>query len=159
MMLCSERFHCVTMAWPNKEVKEQAKEWVEAHSCYKWRDVWWMVDGTLVPLFCRPSFFRNTWFDRKSNYSLNVQVSLFLLSFLSTDMFFCSSSQPPTCVSSTMVWACQGANTMQWLGRRCASPSNTTGFWMWVSVSGKTWPTRSRNGASGHTKSQFLFLF
>jgi hypothetical protein len=33
-----------------------------------------MVDGTLVPLFMRPGFFGNTWFDRKSNYSMNVQV-------------------------------------------------------------------------------------
>jgi len=65
MALCSECFHHVTMAWPNEEVKEWAKEWVEAHSCYEWRDGWCMVDGTLVPLFCRPGFFGNTWFDRK----------------------------------------------------------------------------------------------
>ena len=79
MALCSECFHCVTMAWPNEIIKEQTKEWVEAHSSYEWRDGWWMVDGTLVPLFCRPGFFGNTWFDWKSNYSLNVQVHLLLL--------------------------------------------------------------------------------
>jgi len=80
MALCSECFHHITMAWPNEAIKEWAKEWVEAHSCYEWRDGWCMVDGTLVPLFCRPGFFRNTWFDQKSNYSLNVQVHLLLLS-------------------------------------------------------------------------------
>ena len=67
------------MAWPNEAIKEQAKEWVEACSCYEWRDGWSMVDGTLVLLFCRPGFFRNTWFDWKSNYSLNIQVCLLLL--------------------------------------------------------------------------------
>jgi len=79
MMACSECFCCITMAWPNEAIKEQAKEWVEACSCYEWRDGWSMVDGTLVLLFCRPGFFRNTWFDWKSNYSLNVQVPLLLL--------------------------------------------------------------------------------
>ena len=80
MALCSEHFFRITMAWQNEAIKERAKEWVEAHSCYEWRDGWCMVDGTLVPLFCRPGFFRNTWFDQKSNYSLNVQVHLLLLS-------------------------------------------------------------------------------
>ena len=79
MVLCSEHFHHITMAWPNEEIKERAKEWVEAHSCYEWRDGWCMVDETLVPLFCRPGLSRNTWFDRKSNYLLYVQVCLLLL--------------------------------------------------------------------------------
>jgi len=34
-----------------------------------------MVNGTLVPLFMHPGFLGNTWFDWKSNYSMNVQVS------------------------------------------------------------------------------------
>jgi hypothetical protein len=33
-----------------------------------------MVDGTLVPLFEKPHHFGEGYFDRKSNYSLNVQV-------------------------------------------------------------------------------------
>lgn len=35
---------------PTPEEKEDAKCWVEAHSCKAWRDGWCMVDGTLVPL-------------------------------------------------------------------------------------------------------------
>ena len=35
-----------------------------------------MVDGTLIPLHVRPGFFGNVFFDRKSNYSMNVQVSM-----------------------------------------------------------------------------------
>ena len=79
MVLCSEFFHHITMAWPNEAIKEWAKELVEAHTCYEWRDGWCMVDGTLVPLFCRPGFFGRTWFDWRSNYLLNVQVCLLLL--------------------------------------------------------------------------------
>ena len=58
-----------------------------------------------------------------------------------------------------MVWAFQGANMMQWHERRHASPRNMTGFWMWVSGSGLTQPTKSRNGASCHTKSKSFCFF
>ena len=71
---CSECFHASSVQWPNPQAKEAAKAWVEAASCLAWHNGWLMVDGTLVPLFCRPAFFGNTWFDRKSNYSLIVQV-------------------------------------------------------------------------------------
>ncbi|KIK17976.1 hypothetical protein PISMIDRAFT_30623 [Pisolithus microcarpus 441] len=33
-----------------------------------------MVDGTLVPLYACPAFFGNSWYDHKSNYSLNVLI-------------------------------------------------------------------------------------
>jgi len=55
-------------------MKAEAKDWVEKQSCPAWRNGWLMVDGTLVPLFRRPGYFGNVFFDRKSNYSLNVQV-------------------------------------------------------------------------------------
>jgi len=67
-------FCAATMPWPNPEEIERAKSWVESNSCPAWRDGWCMVDGTLVPLFQRPHHFGNTFFDRKSNYSMNVQV-------------------------------------------------------------------------------------
>jgi hypothetical protein len=72
---CSERFRKSALHWPSPQVKEAAKAWIQDASCPAWRDGWLMVDGTLVPLFMRPGFFGNTFFDRKSNYSLNVQVS------------------------------------------------------------------------------------
>jgi hypothetical protein len=73
---CSEKFRSASVQWPgaNTATKETAKVWVEKASCPEWRNGWLMVDGTLVPLFRRPAFFGNTWFDRKSNYSMNVQV-------------------------------------------------------------------------------------
>jgi hypothetical protein len=61
-------------AWPDADAKKRAKEWVAEQSCPAWGDGWLMVDGTLVPLYSRPGFFGNAWFDQKSNYSMNVQV-------------------------------------------------------------------------------------
>lgn len=71
---CSDRFCHAALRWANDKAKEAAKAWVENAFCPAWWNGWLMVDGTLVPLFMRPAFFGNTWFDRKSNYSLNVQV-------------------------------------------------------------------------------------
>ncbi|EIN11626.1 hypothetical protein PUNSTDRAFT_24969, partial [Punctularia strigosozonata HHB-11173 SS5] len=62
------------IAFPDAEAKEKAKSWVETMSCSGWRDGWLMVDGTLIPLYERPAFFGNTWYDRKSNYSMNLQL-------------------------------------------------------------------------------------
>ena len=72
--VCRESFQHRTLHWADKSEKEAAKVWVEENSCPAWRDGWLMVDGTLVPLFARPGFYGNTWYDRKSNYSMNVQV-------------------------------------------------------------------------------------
>jgi len=63
--------------FPSEEEKEAAKAWVEAHSCKAWRDGWCLVDGTLVPLYSRPYWFGESYFDRKCNYSLNIQVRKF----------------------------------------------------------------------------------
>ncbi|KAJ7107036.1 hypothetical protein C8R44DRAFT_548570, partial [Mycena epipterygia] len=58
---------------PTECEKEKSKAWVEAHSCRAWRNGWCMVDGTLVVLFDRPFWFGESYFDRKCNYSLNIQ--------------------------------------------------------------------------------------
>lgn len=77
---CSEKFRSSSIQWANNRMKSEAKEWVEGKSCLAWRNGWLMVDGTLVPLFRRPGYFGNVFFDRKSNYSLNVQV-LFIIMY------------------------------------------------------------------------------
>ena len=96
---CSNNFRHSALHWPNEEAKEAAKNWVENASCPAWRDGWLMVDGTLVPLFMRPSFYGNIWFDRKSNYSLNVQVSslyivLMCIIFLTVILFALACFNP-----------------------------------------------------------------
>jgi len=59
---------------PTPEEKIKAKDWVEAHSCRAWQHGWIFVDGTLIPLFDRPHWYGESYFDRKCNYSLNIQV-------------------------------------------------------------------------------------
>jgi len=67
--------HDSVVCWPPPAEKEEAKQWVEDNSCPAWRDGFCMVDGTLVPLAEKPGHHGEAYFDRKSNYSLNVQVS------------------------------------------------------------------------------------
>ncbi|KAF8815096.1 hypothetical protein BYT27DRAFT_7227342 [Phlegmacium glaucopus] len=62
--------------FPNAEEKEVAKKWVHQHSCKAWRNGWCLVDGTLVPLAEQPHWFGESYFDRKNQYSLNIQISL-----------------------------------------------------------------------------------
>ncbi|TFK61840.1 hypothetical protein BDN72DRAFT_933980 [Pluteus cervinus] len=59
---------------PTPEEKEDAKRWVQQHSCRAWRNGWSFVDGTLVPLSNRPAWFGESYYDRKNHYSLNFQV-------------------------------------------------------------------------------------
>jgi hypothetical protein len=67
--------HDTVIRWPSAREKEDAKEWVEAATCVAWRNGCIFVDGTLVPLAEKPGYHGEAYFDRKSNYSLNVQVS------------------------------------------------------------------------------------
>ena len=67
--------HDKVIRWLSVAEKEAAKEWVEVASCVAWRDGWLLVDGTLVPLADKPAFHGEAYFDCKSNYSLNIQVS------------------------------------------------------------------------------------
>lgn len=41
-----------------------------------WNGGWCMIDGTLVPLYSKPHYFGERFFDCKSNYSVNVQVRI-----------------------------------------------------------------------------------
>ena len=63
------------VCYPTEEEKEEAKRYVEQHSCHAWRNGWCFVDGTLVPLASRPAWYGESYFDRKSRYSLNFQVN------------------------------------------------------------------------------------
>ena len=77
--------HDEAIHYPSAADKEAAKEWVEAASCMAWRDIWIFIDGTLIPLAEKPSFHGKAYFDRKSNYSLNVKVVHYILFTLNFD--------------------------------------------------------------------------
>ncbi|KAF8158712.1 hypothetical protein BJ912DRAFT_375503 [Pholiota molesta] len=94
--------------FPTPEEKEEAKEWVESHSCKAWRGGWCMVDGTLVPLADKPTWFGESYFDRKCRYSLNVQVCEFNpLYFVICSIRFlgCIATQPPH--HRLQLWSCR----------------------------------------------------
>ena len=82
VMIAYLALHDSAIRWPSEDEKEQSKQWVEAASCYAWRDGYCMVDGTLVLLFQKPGFHGEAYFDRKSNYSLNLQVNLLYFIFI-----------------------------------------------------------------------------
>jgi hypothetical protein len=62
------------VCFPTPHEKEDAKKWIQEHSCWGWRNGWSFVDGTLVPLAQWPHWFGESYFDRKMRYSMNVQV-------------------------------------------------------------------------------------
>ena len=68
--------HDSAIRWPSEDEKEESKKWVEMVSCYEWQDGYCMVDGTPIVLFQKPGYYGEAYFDRKSNYSLNLQVRL-----------------------------------------------------------------------------------
>ena len=79
VMVAFLRLHDSIICWPSKAEREEAKCWVESVSCPAWQDGFCMVDGTLVPLFEKPGHHGEAYFDRKSNYSLNVQVLYYII--------------------------------------------------------------------------------
>lgn len=83
VMVTFSSMHDKVMRWATAAEKQEAKSWVESMSCRGWRDGYAMVDGTLIPLADKPGFHGEAYFDRKSNYSLNLQVCpCFLLCYL-----------------------------------------------------------------------------
>src|SRR5467141_4751535 len=72
-------FRKLAVHFPTPSEKEKAKDWVQAHSCKAWRRGWCFVDGTLFPLSNRPYWYGESYFDQKCNYSLNIQVFIYLL--------------------------------------------------------------------------------
>ena len=58
----------------DSEDLELARNFVEERSCPGWRNGVFAVDGSAIPLFQKPGFFGETFYDRKSTYSMNCQV-------------------------------------------------------------------------------------
>ncbi|KAK9482034.1 hypothetical protein V1527DRAFT_54652 [Lipomyces starkeyi] len=63
-----------TIRWPSPAEREKYKDHVENMSCAAWPNGSCMIYGTLVPLYAKPYLYGDLFFDRKSTYSLNVQV-------------------------------------------------------------------------------------
>ncbi|KAH6885554.1 hypothetical protein BKA70DRAFT_1123953, partial [Coprinopsis sp. MPI-PUGE-AT-0042] len=72
--------------FPTAQVKEEAKSWVRKRTCMAWGEGWAFVDGTLVPLYACPNWYPKSSFDRKQNYSLNLQVCSVILLCVPSDV-------------------------------------------------------------------------
>ncbi|KIK23917.1 hypothetical protein PISMIDRAFT_32470, partial [Pisolithus microcarpus 441] len=58
----------------DSEDMERSRQWVENKSCRGWRNGIMAADGSTINLFQKPSIYGETFYDRKSRYSLNCQV-------------------------------------------------------------------------------------
>jgi hypothetical protein len=63
---------------PNSQNAQRCKSYVSAHTCPEWMDGYLVADGSHFPLYTKPGFYGETFFDRKSKYSLNCQVGFHL---------------------------------------------------------------------------------
>ena len=60
--------------------KEVEKQWMDAHMGFEgsWCEGWVMYDGTIIVLYAHPGLDGDAYYTWKSNYGLNLQVSLSL---------------------------------------------------------------------------------
>jgi hypothetical protein len=71
-----ESLHDLFVRPLTNDEREAEKVWMDEHMGFKglWREGWLMYDGTIVPLYAKPSLNGQGYYTRKSNYGLNVQV-------------------------------------------------------------------------------------
>ncbi|KAF9223943.1 hypothetical protein BS17DRAFT_678473, partial [Gyrodon lividus] len=64
------------MIFPSFDLQdmENARSYVEAQVCPEWRNGTLAADGSAFCLYAKPGLHGETFFDWKSNYSLNCQV-------------------------------------------------------------------------------------
>ncbi|KDQ50998.1 hypothetical protein JAAARDRAFT_104390, partial [Jaapia argillacea MUCL 33604] len=109
------RFMEMAVPFPISEEKEKAKAWVVSHSCKAWHGGWCLVDGTLIPLFDKPYQFGESYFDQKSNYSLNFQiVSLPNLQIIDYGFGFTGSTHDSTAWDKTQFAQEHGQQIATW---------------------------------------------
>ena len=60
--------------WPIREKRKSAKEWLEHQTCSVFWTGYCVVDGTTIPIFEKPHYFRKSFYDWKVQYSINAQI-------------------------------------------------------------------------------------
>ncbi|EGO26454.1 hypothetical protein SERLADRAFT_360716 [Serpula lacrymans var. lacrymans S7.9] len=74
-MIAILSLHDEMISPPTDEEKAEAKRWVKKQVCEAWENGYLSVDGTTFNLFQKPGHHGETFFDRKSNYSLSAQIT------------------------------------------------------------------------------------
>lgn len=144
--------------WPSEDEKSAASDWVEAASCAAWRPGFALVDGTLIPLHAKPGHYGEQFCDRKSNYSLNVQVRLSacLLNSQRCSLMFCSLSPYPISALSTMPSVHWVARMTPRHSRRPVHIKNMIHYFGKANGYGATPHIPNVPGSSHHTNARFL---
>ena len=72
--LLQQHDHFLAIPAEDSEDAEITRNWVEERSCPGWRNGIFAADGSAINLFEKPGIYGETFYDRKSRYSLNCQV-------------------------------------------------------------------------------------
>ena len=67
-------FRACHVQWPSKEEKSQAKNWIETATTSAFQKGWCIVDRTTIPIFEKPHYYEQAFYDRKSRYFINAQI-------------------------------------------------------------------------------------
>ncbi|KAG2746064.1 hypothetical protein P692DRAFT_201841041 [Suillus brevipes Sb2] len=83
-----EFLHDIFVHLPTAEEKEIEKLWIDHEIGFRgtWQEGWVMYDGTIVVLYTKPGLNGDAYFTRKSNYGLNLQVSLHYIGNLPSNL-------------------------------------------------------------------------
>ncbi len=87
VMVALLHLHDCAVRPPTAEEKEKSKVYTESRTCKHWRGGCMSADGTKCCFFCRPGFFGDAWFDKDKNYSMSLQVCVFILIYTIIDKF------------------------------------------------------------------------
>lgn len=68
--------HDIAMAKPTVQEQISARIWARDSTCPEWDKGYVAVDGTTFPLFEKPGYYGETWFDKDKVYSIKTQVHL-----------------------------------------------------------------------------------
>ena len=79
---------------PTAEEIRCSKEW-SRHVCDAWAGGYLSADGSTFPLFEKPGFFGEAYFDKSSEYSLNGQVSTWIQETVHVLTVFIVHKPPP----------------------------------------------------------------
>lgn len=74
VVLLGQHNEFIQMPGVDSEDTELAHMFVEGRTCPGWRNGIFAADGSAIPLFQKPGYFGETFYDRKSTYSMNCQV-------------------------------------------------------------------------------------
>ncbi|KAG2053459.1 hypothetical protein BDR06DRAFT_885881 [Suillus hirtellus] len=69
----------------DSEDSDLAQKFAKSYTCPEWRGGFLAIDGSTMDLFTKPGYYVETFYDRKSKYSLGSQAVILLHNLLIVD--------------------------------------------------------------------------